>query len=68
MAMKEVARITGAAFVGTEPNERLAEWCVRQASGKLEGSQEIVAEGLRVTIRKFRRRKVSEAAVSLERT
>ena len=65
MAMDAVAQITGASLSGTEPNERLAEWCVRQASGKLVGSQEIVADGLRVTIRKFRRRKVSEAAVSL---
>jgi putative hemolysin len=67
MAMTAVAEITGASLSLTVPNERLAEWCVRQGSEKLAGSQEIIADGLRVTIRKFRRRKVSEAAVSLER-
>ena len=67
MAMKAVAQITGAPLMLTESNERLAEWCARQSSGKIIGTQEIVAEGLRVTIRKLRRHKVSEAAVSLER-
>lgn len=46
-------------------HERLTDWCVRRASGALEGGQVIEADGLRVTLRKFRRHKVGEAAVSL---
>jgi putative hemolysin len=50
------------------PGERLADWCLRQIpGGNLEGGQTIEADGLRVSLRKFRRHKVSEAAIARTR-
>lgn len=67
VTMEAVGKIAGASLSWKDPAERLAEWCARHSGGKVTGSQEIIAEGLCVTIRKLRRHKVSEAAVSLER-
>jgi hypothetical protein len=47
-----------------EPNMRFADWCARQKAGYFEGGETIEANGLSVLIRKLRRRKVGEAAVS----
>jgi putative hemolysin len=43
----------------------LAEWCRHKAHKKLIGADIIEIDGLRIVPRKFRRKKLSEAAVSL---
>lgn len=63
--MATVYQMTGIAMPDTATQERLSDWCARNAAGKLQGGEFIDAEGLRVMPRKFRRHKVSEAAVSL---
>lgn len=44
---------------------RLADWCAQHGLDEGKGGEEVVADGIRVVARKFRRKKVSEAAVSL---
>jgi len=43
----------------------LAEWCRHKAHKKLIGAEPVEVEGLRIVPRKFRRRKLSEAVISL---
>jgi putative hemolysin len=43
----------------------LSEWCVQKAKHPLEGGEIIEGDNVRVVIRKFRRKKVSEALVGL---
>ena len=43
----------------------LNEWCKHKAHKKLIGGEIIEVEGLRIVPRKFRRKKIYEAAVSL---
>ncbi len=43
----------------------VAEWCVRQVGQPLKGGEVIEKDGLRVVPRKFRRKKVSEAMVTV---
>jgi putative hemolysin len=64
VSMSMVAQTTGVAPAGPA-QERLSDWCARNAKGPLQGGEIIEAEGLRVVLRKFRRHKVSEAAVAV---
>ena len=41
----------------------LSEWCVQNAKRPLEGGEVIEADNIRVVVRKFRRKKVSEVLV-----
>jgi putative hemolysin len=43
----------------------LAEWCAQKAGQPLKGGEVIESDGLRVAPRKFRRKKVSEAMVTV---
>jgi putative hemolysin len=43
----------------------LAEWCVQKAGHAVKGGEVIESDNLRVTPRKFRRKKVSEALVTV---
>jgi putative hemolysin len=43
----------------------LSEWCVQKTQKPLEGGEIIESDNIRVVVRKFRRKKVSEALVSL---
>jgi putative hemolysin len=43
----------------------LAEWCAQQAGSALKGGEAIEADNLRVLPRKFRRKKVLEATVTV---
>jgi putative hemolysin len=43
----------------------LSEWCIQKAKHPLEGGEIIEGDNVRVVIRKFRRKKVSEALVGL---
>ena len=44
---------------------RFADWCARHKDGMFEGGETISTDGIIVVVRKLRRRKVGEAAVSL---
>jgi putative hemolysin len=48
------------------PGMRFADWCARKKEGYFEGGEILEADGLVVLIRKLRRRKVGEAAVSIK--
>jgi hypothetical protein len=43
----------------------VAEWCVQQIGQTLKGGEVIESDNLRVVPRKFRRKKVSEAMVTV---
>jgi len=43
----------------------LSEWCVQKAQHPLEGGEIIESDNIRVVVRKFRRKRVSEALVGL---
>jgi putative hemolysin len=43
----------------------VAEWCARQVGQPLKGGEVIESDGLRVVPRKFRRKKVSEAMITV---
>jgi putative hemolysin len=45
----------------------VAEWCVQQIGQPLKGGEVIESDNLRVVPRKFRRKKVSEAMVTIEK-
>jgi len=49
----------------TGPVPTLSEWCVQVYGKPLSGGETVVHDGLRVVPRKFRRKKISEAIVSL---
>jgi putative hemolysin len=67
VTMGVLARETGVALrADVLPNMRFADWCTRHKQGDFEGGETIEADGLVVLIRKLRRRKVGEAAVSLK--
>jgi putative hemolysin len=61
--MDVVRRTVGLPVVSGETGQRLSDWCDRFAPEDLKGGEVIEAEGLRVTLRKFRRHRVSEAVV-----
>jgi putative hemolysin len=50
-------------FPGKVPT--LAEWCVQTFGAALKGAEDFDYDGLRITPRKFRRKKLQEAIVSL---
>lgn len=62
--MAEVARQAGAAYHGGVEG-KLADWCAAHGLDESKGGEAVEADGLRVIARKFRRKKVSEAAVAL---
>jgi putative hemolysin len=62
--MNTVAQTTGVVLPETtSAQERLSDWCARNAKRPLQGGEMLEDEGLRIVPRKFRRHKVSEAAV-----
>ena len=67
VAMTTVASTAGldwsAKFTGKVPT--LAEWCAKNSPSVLKGGEIIQSDGIRVIPRKFRRKKVSEAIVSV---
>lgn len=67
VTMGVLARETGIVFPpDIQASMRFADWCVRHKGGSFEGGEIIEADGLVVLVRKLRRRKVGEAAVSLK--
>jgi len=66
--MSTVASTVGLTWEGTVGGGRvptLAEWCAQQAGPALKGGEVIEADNLRVLPRKFRRKKVLEATVTV---
>jgi putative hemolysin len=67
VTMGVLARETGFVLPPDVPERmRFSDWCTRQKEGVFEGGEIIEANGLVVLIRKLRRRKVGEAAVSIK--
>jgi len=65
--MGVLARETGVVLSpDIQAGMRFADWCARHKEGVFEGGEVIEAGGWSVLIRKLRRRKVGEAAVSLK--
>lgn len=66
--MTTVAATAGLDWSGKFGNGKvptLAEWCVQQLGHPLEGGEFIEGDGLKVVPRKFRRKKLSEATVTV---
>ena len=51
-----------------EGHFRLADWCAKNIKAPLRGGETIEADGLQVTVRKLRRKKLSEASVSIAKS
>jgi putative hemolysin len=67
VTMEALAREVGIVLPADVPGPtRFADWCTRRRPGLLEGGEIIEADGIAVTVRKLRRRKVGEAAVALK--
>ena len=67
VTMGTLAQTVGRPLVAeAEAGLRFADWCARFKPGAFEGGETIEAAGLVVSIRKLRRRKVGEAAVTLK--
>ena len=68
VSMGTVASAAGFDWSGKFGDGRVptvAEWCIQQIDQPLKGGEVIEKDGLRVVPRKFRRKKVSEAMVSV---
>jgi putative hemolysin len=64
--MGALAKVAGRRLAPeAEDGMRFTDWCARHKEGVFEGGETLKAEGLVVVVRKLRRRKVGEAAVSL---
>jgi putative hemolysin len=66
--MTAVASHAGLDWSGKYPDSKgptVAQWCIQQVGQPLKGGEVIEADNLRVVPRKFRRKKVSEAMVSV---
>ena len=65
-SMPELAKALGITWTVTagEGDIKLADWCQRQFAKPLTGGEVISANGLQITIRKLRRKKISEAFVT----
>jgi len=61
-----VAQTVGVEPLPVQPGEipsRLCDWCARHMKNPLRGGEIVDADGLQVTVRKLRRKKLSEASV-----
>jgi putative hemolysin len=65
LPMSKVYSTFGRKFVVQEGEKipTLSDWIMKNANRELEGGEVIEADGVRVVVRKFRRKKVSEALV-----
>jgi putative hemolysin len=61
--MAVIAEQPGVGYTGNGEG-RLAEWCERHGLDESRGGEPVEIDGLRVTARKFRRKKVSEAFIT----
>lgn len=66
--MSTVVQTTGTILTSKPANEgpyRLADWCAQKHKAPLHGGEVIESDGIQVTVRKLRRKKLSEASVSI---
>jgi len=62
--MSALAKTMAIEWPGTENDLKLADWCQRQFNKPFNGGEIISGNGLQVTVRKLRRKKISEAFVA----
>ncbi len=62
--MSAVAKTLGIEWTPKEGDLKLADWCHRQSTKPFNGGETIPGSGFQITIRKLRRKKISEAFVS----
>lgn len=62
--MSTVAKTLGIEWTPKEGDLKLADWCHRQSTKPFNGGETIPGSGFQITIRKLRRKKISEAFVS----
>jgi len=64
--MSSLARTMGldAMLLGAEADLKLADWCQRHSKDAFHGGEVISSNGIQVTVRKLRRKKISEAFVT----
>jgi len=56
--------IDGTAVFGSEGDLKLADWCQRHTTKPFNGGEVIQGNGFQITVRKLRRKKISEAFVT----
>jgi putative hemolysin len=65
VTMSALAKALGLApSASVEDDLKLADWCQRQSAKPFNGGEVVTGNGFQVTVRKLRRKKVSEAFVS----
>ncbi len=67
VAMSSLAKTLGidaALLPGHEGDLKLADWCQRQSAKPFNGGEVIPGNGFQITVRKLRRKKISEAFVA----
>jgi hypothetical protein len=65
--MSTIAKTLGIEWVSSLTNEgdlKLADWCQRQSTKPFSGGEVISGNGFQITVRKLRRKKISEAFVT----
>jgi len=67
VSMSTLAKTIGLDWILASPHEgdlKLADWCQKQAKTPFHGGEVIAGNGFQITVRKLRRKKISEAFVS----
>jgi putative hemolysin len=65
VAMGTVAQTAGVGWPADESHIKLADWFAKKNQGGLKGGEIVSAHGLQFMVRKLRRRKLSEAVVTV---
>ena len=64
VTMSALAKTLGINWTDHEGDLKLADWCQRQFTKPFTGGEIIAGNGLQITVRKLRRKKISEAFVA----
>jgi len=64
VTMSALAKAIGLNWTATDGDLKLADWCQRQSNKPFNGGEVISANGMQITVRKLRRKKISEAFVA----
>ena len=64
VTMSALAKSLGINWTAAEGDLKLADWCQRQSTKPFNGGEVINANGMQITVRKLRRKKISEAFVA----
>ena len=63
-ALAKTLGIDGLLSYGNEEDLKLADWCQRQSAKPFSGGETISGNGFQITVRKLKRKKISEALVA----